>query len=292
MRSLSQLEHLPFVVFWYPLQRICRAKELAKSLWKEGQWKHNVMYLPSSSGNTCTQSRSVDAEQLVAAVEAGAQEHQVRMGSWAPEDNDTGTRLHHIRRHVPDVADPAGSTDPTACLCLGTVPFHHKAFCRRTAFDLVRLELAAVGTAKSAERIHPPADSDSAGRIRGDESQTSEDSYRKAADLASRTHYSVGPVHLSRRLWGRLWDRLLDLGGTSVLPRIFDLGSAGRGDSRWPELGPGPGPGSEPMGASPCWWSLMAARDTAIASLRRHPEAKDSWTVQVRLSKGNLYPPS
>lgn len=208
------------------------------------------------------------------------------MGSWAPEDNDIDIPLHQTRRRVPGVADPAGSTDPTACLCLGTVPSHHKAFCRHTAFDLVRLELAAVGTAKSGEQIHPRTDSNSAGRIRGDESQTSGDSYREAVDLASRIRYSFEPVHLSRRLWGRLWDPLLDLGGTSVRPRIFDLGSADRGDSRWPELGPGP------MGASPCWWSLMAARDTVSASLRRHPEAKDSWTAQVRLSRGNLYPPS
>lgn len=205
--------------------------------------------------------------------------------SWAPEDNDTGTHLHHIRR-VPDAADPAGSTDPTACLCLGTVLSRHKVFCRRTASDLVRLELAAVGTANSAERIHPPADSDSAGRIQGDESQTLEGSYRKAVDLASRTHYSAGLVHLSRRLLDRLWDHE----GTSVLPRTFGLGNAGRGDSRWAELGPGPGP--EPMGASPYWWSSVAAKDTAIASLHRRPEVKGSWTAQVRLLKDNLYPPS
>lgn len=248
------------------------------------------MYLPSFSGNTCTLWRYADAEQLVAAVVEGAEEHQVHMGSWALGENDTGIRLHHIRHHVPDVAGPAGSTDPTACLCLGTVPSRHKAFCRRMAFGLVRLELAAVDTAKSAEGIRRRVDSDSAGRIRGDESQTSEDSYRKAADLASHTRYSVGLVDPSRRPWNHPWDRFLDLGGTFVLPRIFDLGSAGRGDSRWSE--PGPGPEPEPMDAWPCWWSSRVVRDTAIASLRRHPEAKGSWTARVRLSKGNLYPPS
>lgn len=209
--------------------------------------------------------------------------------SWAPEDNDTGTHLHHIRR-VPDAAGPAGSTDPTACLCLGTVPSHHKAFCRRTASDLVWLELAAVGTANSAERIHPPADSDSVARIRGDESQTLEDSYRKAVDLASRTHYSAGLVDLSRRLLGRLLGRLWGHEGTSVLPRTSGLGNAGRGDSRWAELGPGAGP--VPMDASPYWWLSVAAKDTAIASLRRRPEVKGSWTAQVRLLQDNLYPPS